>query len=222
MRRSSFWVLRSTFSVLRSMFSFGVRRTANEARRTKHGERSTENGERPTSVQERQASVPNGERNMLLRRRLISIAVLLFLPSAAHAQSGFAGIVKDTSGAVLPGVTVEAASPALIEKTRAVVTDEQGQYKIVDLRPGTYTVTFTLEGFGGGQAGRHRSDGELHGNRECRVGGRRASGNGDRVRDLAARRRPQRCSRRTCSRERCRMRCRRRATFRRLPSRRRA
>ena len=55
--------------------------------------------------------------------------------------------MKDTSGAVLPGVTVEAASPALIEKVRTVVTDGAGQYKIVDLRPGVYTVTFTLAGF---------------------------------------------------------------------------
>jgi hypothetical protein len=66
----------------------------------------------------------------------------------AQGQSGsIAGIVRDTSGAVLPGVTVEAASPALIEKVRTVVTDGQGQYKIVDLRPGTYSVTFTLTGF---------------------------------------------------------------------------
>ena len=62
-------------------------------------------------------------------------------------SSGIAGVVKDTTGAVLPGVTVEAASPALIEKSRTVVTDAQGQYKIVDLRPGAYTVTFTLSGF---------------------------------------------------------------------------
>ena len=47
----------------------------------------------------------------------------------------------------MPGVTVEAASPALIEKVRTVVTDATGQYRIVDLRPGTYTVTFTLPGF---------------------------------------------------------------------------
>src|SRR6185295_14094553 len=58
-----------------------------------------------------------------------------------------AGTARDPSGAVLPGVTVEAASPALIEKVRVVVTDTQGNYKIVDLRPGTYTVTFTLPGF---------------------------------------------------------------------------
>src|SRR5881396_2548895 len=76
---------------------------------------------------------------------------LLLLPGAAWAQTlasgSIAGVVKDTTGAVLPGVTVEAASPALIEKVRAVVTDGQGQYKIVDLRPGTYSVSFTLPGF---------------------------------------------------------------------------
>src|SRR6185503_9709558 len=70
---------------------------------------------------------------------------------SASAQSatagGIAGVVKDTTGAVLPGVTVEAASPVLIEKVRSVVTDDQGNYKIVDLRPGVYTVTFTLPGF---------------------------------------------------------------------------
>jgi len=63
------------------------------------------------------------------------------------AQASITGIVRDASGAVLPGVTVEAASPALIERTRAVVTDGSGQYRIVDLRPGDYTVTFTLTGF---------------------------------------------------------------------------
>src|SRR5690349_2270014 len=66
---------------------------------------------------------------------------------AQNASGGIAGIVKDSSGAVMPGVTVEAASPALIEKVRTAVTDEQGQYKIIDLRPGVYTVTFTLTGF---------------------------------------------------------------------------
>jgi hypothetical protein len=66
----------------------------------------------------------------------------------AQGQSGsIAGVVRDSSGAVLPGVTVEASSPALIEKVRTVVSDGQGQYKIVDLRPGSYTVTFTLPGF---------------------------------------------------------------------------
>jgi len=73
----------------------------------------------------------------------------LLLPSfaAAQAAGGIAGVVKDTSGAVLPGVTVAASSPALIERIRSVVTDSEGQYKIIDLRPGIYTVTFTLLGF---------------------------------------------------------------------------
>ena len=75
--------------------------------------------------------------------------VLAILPAAAFAQgtSGIAGVVRDTSGAVIPGVTVEASSPALIEKVRTVVTDGEGLYKFVDLRPGVYTVTFTLSGF---------------------------------------------------------------------------
>jgi hypothetical protein len=70
------------------------------------------------------------------------------LPATVLAQaSGIAGVVKDTTGAVMPGVTVEASSPALIERVRTVTTDSQGQYKILDLRPGTYEVTFTLPGF---------------------------------------------------------------------------
>ena len=87
-------------------------------------------------------------------KRIVSTGVAILaaatlLPAAAWAQSasGIAGIVRDTTGAVLPGVTVEAASPALIEKIRTVVTDDQGLYRIIDLRPGTYTVTFTLPGF---------------------------------------------------------------------------
>src|SRR5438876_1518693 len=75
------------------------------------------------------------------------VGLLALAPAAVYAQAGIAGVVKDTSGAVLPGVTVEASSPVLIEKTRSVVTDGTGQYKIVDLRPGTYSVTFTLTGF---------------------------------------------------------------------------
>src|SRR6187431_2885771 len=75
------------------------------------------------------------------------LAVILFTAPAAYAQASITGIARDSSGAVLPGVTVEASSPALIEKTRSVVTGGTGQYAIVDLRPGTYTVTFTLPGF---------------------------------------------------------------------------
>jgi hypothetical protein len=63
-------------------------------------------------------------------------AVVIALPSLVHAQGTLAGVVRDTSGAVLPGVTVEATSPALIERTRATTTDGNGQYQIVDLRPG--------------------------------------------------------------------------------------
>ena len=80
-------------------------------------------------------------------RFVFLVGLLLVLPAIASAQSSLAGVARDTSGAVLPGVTVEAASPALIEKVRSVTTDASGQYKIVDLRPGTYTVTFSLTGF---------------------------------------------------------------------------
>jgi len=80
-------------------------------------------------------------------RVLLGLAVLILVPAVASAQSAIAGVVKDTSSAVMPGVTVEASSPVLIERTRSVVTDGQGQYKIVDLRPGVYDVTFTLPGF---------------------------------------------------------------------------
>ena len=75
------------------------------------------------------------------------LVLAVFTPAAAFAQASIAGTVKDTSGAVLPGVTVEASSPALIEKTRSVVTDSTGQYRIIDLQTGTYTLTFSLNGF---------------------------------------------------------------------------
>jgi hypothetical protein len=85
-------------------------------------------------------------------RRVVQLVMAWFLlvsPNAAVAQQAtgsISGIVRDTSGAILPGVTVEAASPALIEKVRSVVTDAQGLYQIVDLRPGVYIVTFSLSG----------------------------------------------------------------------------
>ena len=75
------------------------------------------------------------------------LASAILAPTIASAQGSIAGVVKDASGAVLPGVTVEAASPALIEKVRSVSTDGTGQYQIVNLPPGGYTVTFTLPGF---------------------------------------------------------------------------
>src|SRR3954462_14481473 len=71
----------------------------------------------------------------------------LALPATARAQSAFAGVVKDATGAVLPGVTVEASSPVLIEKVRSVTTDANGAYRIENLRPGTYSITFNLPGF---------------------------------------------------------------------------
>src|SRR5438477_2673095 len=83
----------------------------------------------------------------LIRRSSAVLLVLLLLPSAAHAQAAITGVAKDTSGAILPGVTVEAASPVLIEKVRSVVSDGTGQYRIVNLPPGTYSVTFSLPGF---------------------------------------------------------------------------
>ena len=82
-----------------------------------------------------------------VERALFLFAWLTILPSVAHAQASITGVVRDTSGALLPGVTVEAASPALIERVRSVVTDGGGQYRIEDLRPGAYVVTFTLPGF---------------------------------------------------------------------------
>ena len=83
-----------------------------------------------------------------IARGLVVVACLVMAPTMAFAQaSAIAGVVRDGTGAVMPGVTVEASSPVLIERVRSVVTDEKGQYKIVDLRPGTYTVTFSLPGF---------------------------------------------------------------------------
>jgi hypothetical protein len=73
-------------------------------------------------------------------------AAVVLIPALAQAQE-LSGTVRDASGAVLPGVTVEAASPALIEKVRTTVTDSSGQYRLTDLRPGTYSMTFTLPGF---------------------------------------------------------------------------
>ena len=78
---------------------------------------------------------------------LVILAALIVCPSIAVAQAAIVGVVRDASGAVLPGVMVEASSPALIEKVRVVTTDGGGQFRIVDLRPGIYTIAFTLPGF---------------------------------------------------------------------------
>src|SRR5512134_2967363 len=80
--------------------------------------------------------------------RAMSLFVLaVLLPSSVFAQASLTGTVRDASGGVVPGVTVEASSPALIEKVRSVVSNSTGQYAIEDLRPGIYAVTFALQGF---------------------------------------------------------------------------
>src|SRR6185369_3713456 len=86
---------------------------------------------------------------MLIRafRAAIVSAALLVVPTIVCAQASVTGVVRDTSGAVMPGVTVEASSNALIERVRAAVTDGSGQYRIADLPPGTYQVRFALPGF---------------------------------------------------------------------------
>src|SRR5215471_3896265 len=87
-------------------------------------------------------------RSMCRMYRTLCVFLGVFLcPAAAWAQAAITGTVRDPSGAVLPGVTVEAASDALIEKVRTATTDPTGQYRIVDLRPGTYALTFGLPGF---------------------------------------------------------------------------
>jgi hypothetical protein len=87
-----------------------------------------------------------GRRSVVARLMMLVLLIAAGAP-LANAQSGIAGLVKDASGAVLPGVTVEASSPALIEGARSTISDESGKYNIVSLRAGTYTVTFSLPGF---------------------------------------------------------------------------
>ena len=86
-------------------------------------------------------------RTVTTRLALLSLLILSADAVFTQGQTAIAGVVRDATGAVLPGVTVEASSPALIEKVRTAITDGQGQYKIIDLRPGLYSVTFTLQGF---------------------------------------------------------------------------
>jgi len=85
--------------------------------------------------------------NHTMTRTLASVGVGLFLSTAAYAQSAISGTVKDTSGGGMPGVTIEAASPVLIEKVKTTISDSSGFYRLTDLRPGPYTITFTLPGF---------------------------------------------------------------------------
>ena len=79
--------------------------------------------------------------------KCLTIVVVLLAPTTVLAQASLTGTVRDASGGVLPGANVEASSPALIEKVRTAVTDDTGQFRIIDLRPGTYSLTFTLPGF---------------------------------------------------------------------------
>jgi len=81
-----------------------------------------------------------------LRTCLVATCLTL-LPALSFGQSGIAGVVTDATGGALPGVTVEAASEVLIEQTRSVTTDGEGQYRFIDLRPGSYNLTYSLEGF---------------------------------------------------------------------------
>jgi hypothetical protein len=80
-------------------------------------------------------------------KAILVLVAIVVVPAMANAQASIVGTVKDSSGAVIPGVTVEASSPVLIEKTRSVISNGSGQYSIENLRPGSYTVTFTLSGF---------------------------------------------------------------------------
>src|SRR5688500_5191508 len=87
-----------------------------------------------------------------MQGRFVPIWLLLMVlagygTASAQSDTGITGTVTDTTGAVLPGATVEVSSPALIEGVRSAVTDDQGRYNITNLRPGTYTVTVTLAGF---------------------------------------------------------------------------
>ena len=80
-------------------------------------------------------------------RHVLPALCVLAIPASVFAQGSIAGVVRDTSGAIMPGVTVEASSEALIEKSRSVTTDTAGQYRVVDLPPGEYAVAFSLSGF---------------------------------------------------------------------------
>jgi Carboxypeptidase regulatory-like domain len=88
-----------------------------------------------------------GEWSRVIGTTVWLAGLTVLMPAVALAQSGIVGVVKDSSGAVLPGVTVEASSDVLIEKVKSATTDENGTYRISDLRPGVYSVVFTMPGF---------------------------------------------------------------------------
>ena len=116
----------------------------------------------------------------IARLGIAALACVLLGRGVALAQTGsIAGVARDTSGAVLPGVTVEAASPVLIEKVRSVITDGQGVYKIIDLRPGHLHRHVHAVGLQRAQARGDRADVGFHGDRQRRPARRRGRGNGD-------------------------------------------
>ncbi len=124
-----------------------------------------------------------------VRRSWSVFVAAMLVASAASAQSIITGTVRDVSGAAMPGVTVEAASPVLIEKVKAVVSDGNGNYRITDLRPGIYSVSFTLPGFNTYRREGARAAVRLHRHAQRRAQGRRARRNHHGHRRVADRRR---------------------------------
>ena len=128
-------------------------------------------------------SLEEAKMRSLSRLGGLALMCLALGEGAALAQTAsIAGVVRDTSGGVMPGVTVEASSPALIEKTRTAITDGDGQYKIIDLRPGTYTVTFSLAGFSTVKREGIELTGDFTAHDQRRPEGRRARGDDHRLR----------------------------------------
>ena len=111
--------------------------------------------------------------------KAITIAawMLVLLPSMTWAQASIAGVVRDQSGSVLPGATVEVSSPALIEKVRTAVSDNTGQYRVIDLRPGNIFRPLHTSRFQSIPPRRHRAHGCAHGDRQRRSTGWRSPGN---------------------------------------------
>ena len=129
---------------------------------------------------------------MRLWRGCLLVLVCVLTASAAHAQASLTGVVRDTSGAVLPGVTVEASSAALIERSRTAVTDGTGQYRIVDLRFGHVRPDVHPAGVQHRQAGRGRAARHVDRRRQRGHAGRQSRGNDHRYQRIAGRRRAER------------------------------